>query len=181
VRRADRDVPRYLWRTILLGLLALCALHVTALGWACVTAGSLTPVIAAASGQDALTTQLLGLLLLTLTWVSKRQQNRTEALAGRGPAALHEKVDAIAGAHDTRGEQVAAMAAQVELLTELLCSGQARAGRHVPTGHLPVIPAPGGMSHLATRAHPNPDPVPPPPPVVMSWEQITTGDLPPIP
>lgn len=177
LRREDRDLPRAFWRVVLLGLLALCVLHVVGLAWACVSAGTIVPIVGAVTGQDTLTTDLLGLLLLALTWVGKRQQNRTEALAGRGPAALHEKVDAVAAAHDARAEQVAALSAQLDLLTEVLLAGEARRGRHAPTGALPVVG--GALSHLTQRAGEGGDSPAYVPPLDVSWEQITTGNLPP--
>jgi hypothetical protein len=190
LRREDRDLPRQFWRLLLLGLLALCLLHVAGLAWACVTAGTILPLVDAATGRDNLTTQLLGLVLLALSWITKRQQNRTEALAGRGPVALHAKVDALAEAHDalhtahdTRTEQLTALAGQVELLAEMLLAGESRRGRHAPTGALPVVaPADGGepdagLTFLTARAGATtPSYVPPP---AVTWEQITTGDLPP--
>lgn len=192
LRREDRDLPRQFWRLLLLGLLGLCLLHVAGLVWACVTAGTILPLVDAATGRDNLTTQLLGLVLLALSWITKRQQNRTEALAGRGPAALHAKVDALAEAHDvlhaaheTRTSQMTALAGQVELLTEMLLSGESRRGRHAPTGTQPAVPpaaldAPDvGLSYLTAHAGgASPSYVSPP---VMTWEQITTGDLPPTP
>lgn len=183
LRREDRDVPRQFWRLMLLGLLVLCLLHVAGLAWACATAGTILPLVQAATGQDGLTTDLLGLVLLALTWITKRQGNRTEALAGRGPAALHAKVDAVAATHDARAEQLAALAGQIELLTEVLLGGEARRGRHAPTGALPAVsPAAAAgetLTHLTARSSgASPSYVAPP---AMTWEQITTGDLPPIP
>lgn len=177
LRREDRDLPRSFWRLALLGLLALCLLHVAGLAWACWSGKTLIPVVQAATGQDNLTTDLVGAVLIAVTWVTKRQGNRTEALAGRGAAGLHAKVDAVADAHlstEERLEQLTTAVEEVVAVFRVVAgSSPTTTGTHrATTGVLPRVepepaPAPAATSPTpATLSHADP----------ADWEFIVFGN-----